>query len=290
MKKIFNWFSKHLLEVLVLLLILVIALYIIHFAEPISDKAEKIVSSIAAIFATFFLFLAFLQSRLNNNLFLQQNQIMLADSDYKDFKENINQLILKDNDVFSKSENERIDKLIYNIPAFHLQYEKYSDFFNLIIVLTDVVNSNIYYKKYINDLLKNDTIYLDENDIDKLVELTELIRIIDGGVIRTINYWYNDIAKLIKRLIDNEIIVDAQKKQLFKLLDSLCIDFTQYWNKAKTDKSKHLFYFQYIYLNEDNNRKVILVTKNFVRELITKTHTEINNYRTIINNLKNTSD
>jgi|WetSurMetagenome_2_1015567.scaffolds.fasta_scaffold00003_234 hypothetical protein len=229
MNKVSNWLRKHLTEILVFLLIIVIVLYIINFSEAISNKAVDIIVAISATFSTFFLFLAFRESKLSNELKINEpilNQIE---------KKTLEKESKATQPVFIEYNRELNNPLLPTSVA--LNQSTYSNFLRpLYQTLIDIQEDSGYMNLLKVVKTTNKPVVLsDRYTIDEASRYARAFRVLRLGI-RALVYNYIEIYFIYDSINASSLPIQ-QKKYLYDRLDPISHDFFYFFKTKSIQES-----------------------------------------------------
>jgi hypothetical protein len=217
MEKIFNWLSKYLLEVLVLVMIVVIALYIIHFAESISDKVEKIITAFAAVVATFFLFLAFREAK-------KANDLKVYEPVFNELNKKVSEKELKANTKVFADEHILLIEKALNSNETTLDFVFYSNFVYCFLQTFSLIKSNTKYSDYIKLLDDKNLVKISTDlfDVNELKRAAFVLKILQGGLLLIIMNYIE--IYFIYDSVQSSSLLTSQKKLLINRLNKTVDD------------------------------------------------------------------
>lgn len=229
MKRLLKWFRKFINEILVLLLIIVIALYIIYFAESVSEKAIDLLVALAAIVSTFFLFLAFWQSKLSNDLKINEPFLNQIEKKILEKETKAKQLVMVE---FNKELSQAL-----KTSSIAIQDLSYSSFIFPISTALSHFQENTIYSKFL-DLIEGSNkpvLIRDKYDVDDATNISLAFMVLRRGI-RAIVYNYIEIY-FIYETIDNSSLPIKQKKYFIDRLNEIMHDFNYFFKKQPIEGS-----------------------------------------------------
>ena len=230
MKRFFKWIKENINFILVFLLIIVIALYVIYFAESVSDKAVNLLLAIGAVVSTFFLFLAFRQSKLSNELKINEPFLQSIEKRVTDKETKAKQVVMVE---FNKELG-----LALNMSHIGIEDLTFSNFLNPLYIALDQIQNNTIYSEFKKSLDGSDkpVTLLNRMDIDDAIKISSMFKTLRRNI-QAIVYNYMEIFFLYDDIHKSSLPVQ-QKIYFIGRLDDISQDFYYFFKPVETNAGK----------------------------------------------------